>query len=692
MANRAGNQTEIIKSDLILKGNYKSATKIFGNWYIVTQNTGQCLLSGIVDSENKIILSIEKGSIFANEDMIFVNRKESFVLDCNGNYIVCPQENVYYKPTCGISWTKEQAPSHYLPEAIIVYVFRDESNTDLHLFVPGQQPSKDTPSFSEIERLNDSLYKIFDGSRSSWDNKIFGVINKYGKKVLPMEYQIITEQNEIFYLVKDINDYGGREYITAIDSKGHVLVNSADVIYIRPKEDNHVLISKREGRGFLDPEFNVIIPPKYFHLEFVEHNVLRHDDFYYINYKENSLIPQEDEYIKLPAEFCKARKVADNLFSVCKKKDDENWRRNSSLFGLIDNSQNVIMAFEYNYLQGIDWFGRTLIRFTKNNKEGIADLEGNILLEGKYDGIDTTYKGEPLAFPLTTMWNEGKDGNRLYGVLSPDFHEILPPIHQVLRLPKEDIIVFMFNNIWGFYSMKEQTTRLLHGYSMVRNFSEGYCSVNTGGTVSWEDVYDDLGHSQKQLRVNNGKWGAVCQTGQLIIPCIYDAVGPFTNGGAVVRKEGKRGMINAKGEVVVPIIYDYVGNFSNGISIVENNELQGFVTEDRVTVKCKYTEIKDFGKDDQTLIKDNGEWGIIDKRGKIIIEAHYDHIEYTEDGNYCCYLCEYLPEYDIIDKHGNIISSVRIEEEKKEDFSQYLSDFSGNDIGDNDLSDDTYMS
>lgn len=671
MTNIENNQIEIFKLNSIQDNNYDYVTKIFGNWCIVTQEKDQCLYFGIVDTDNKIILPIEKGYIFISEDMIFVDREKSFVLDCNGNYIANPQENVWYEPSCGLSWTRGQKPQHNFSGKIIVYEFKDEDYSKLHLFVPGQQPSKGTPDFRGIERLNDSLYKIFDGRISDWHNKLFGIINKYGNIVLPTDYEIITKQNNVFYLVQDICDYGDGKYVTAIDRNGHVLVDSDDTYYISPKVDNYVLISKLEGRGLLYPEFNIIIPPQHPSLEFVEHNVLRHDRSYYIDYIENPLIPQGDGYITLPAEFCWAREVADNLFSVCQKSDEEDWRLNRPLLGLIDNSQNVIMPFEYDYLQRIDWFGKTLIRFSKKGKEGIADLGGNIMLSSKYDRIDSGYQSEYCFFPLATMWNEDKDGCRLYGVLSPDFEEILPPIHQVLRLPKEDMIVFMFSNIWGFYSMKEQTTRILHGYSMVKDFSEGYSSVNIGGEMMWVEVYDELGYSQKQLRVNKGKWGVICKTGQLIIPCIYDAIGPFTNGGAVVKKEGKRGMINAKGEVIVPIIYDYVKPIMNGVSLVRNNELYGFVTTDGVAVECKYSEIMDFGKDDQTLIREDGTWGIIDKKGQVIIEANYDHIEYTLDGNYCCYLCEYFPEYDIIDKHGNIISSIRIEVEQDEEYHDW---------------------
>lgn len=75
---------------------YDSVTRIFRNWYIVEKMMDSYCIRGIVDSYNNIILPLEKGYIFANDDMVFVNREKSFVLDPNGNFICEPQENVFY--------------------------------------------------------------------------------------------------------------------------------------------------------------------------------------------------------------------------------------------------------------------------------------------------------------------------------------------------------------------------------------------------------------------------------------------------------------------------------------------------------------------------------------------------------------------------------------------------------------------
>ena len=49
----------------------------------------------------------------------------------------------------------------------------------------------------------------------------------------------------------------------------------------------------------------------------------------------------------------------------------------------------------------------------------------------------------------------------------------------------------------------------------------------------------------------NGKYGLVNTTGEVVVPCIYDDAGRFYRGFAKVRKDGKWSIINAKGEVIV---------------------------------------------------------------------------------------------------------------------------------------------
>ena len=86
---------------------------------------------------------------------------------------------------------------------------------------------------------------------------------------------------------------------------------------------------------------------------------------------------------------------------------------------------------------------------------------------------------------------------------------------------------------------------------------------------------------------------------------IFDAVGQFDNGFAVVRLDGKYGIINSAGQVVVPFIYELLGNHGlvGGYVGTVVNMSSGFV-EARL----------------------DGQWGIIDMAGRVVIPFEYDEI------------------------------------------------------------------
>ena len=106
-------------------------------------------------------------------------------------------------------------------------------------------------------------------------------------------------------------------------------------------------------------------------------------------------------------------------------------------------------------------------------------------------------------------------------------------------------------------------------------------------------------------------------------------------------------------------------NFRN-ISIIKKEGLVGCVTSDRVIIDSKYVDIYPIDNGNLFAVKIERAWGVIDKQNEIIIPMNYHHIEDNYDRTYTCYLGE-LPEYDIIDSKGKIISTVRIEEDKPEE-------------------------
>lgn len=154
-----------------------------------------------------------------------------------------------------------------------------------------------------------------------------------------------------------------------------------------------------------------------------------------------------------------------------------------------------------------------------------------------------------------------------------------------------------------------------------------------------------------------GKWGYIDKKGDVIIPFLYEFANSFSEGMAAVQKEGRWGYIDKKGNEVVPCQYDFVSNFSDGLGKVEKNSKYGFVNNrGEVVVPCKYTHDKgesDIRDDfhEGLLAKTNGgKYGYIDKEGKEVIPYKYEDVQAFSEGLACV---KKDGKWGFIDKTGN---------------------------------------
>ncbi|MBQ1276858.1 MAG: WG repeat-containing protein, partial [Flavobacteriales bacterium] len=72
-------------------------------------------------------------------------------------------------------------------------------------------------------------------------------------------------------------------------------------------------------------------------------------------------------------------------------------------------------------------------------------------------------------------------------------------------------------------------------------------------------------------------FGYIDKTGKEIIPCIYDLIGPFSEGLACVYKDGKWGYIDKTGREIIRFIYDSANNFSEGLAHVKKDDKWGYI-------------------------------------------------------------------------------------------------------------------
>jgi hypothetical protein len=114
----------------------------------------------------------------------------------------------------------------------------------------------------------------------------------------------------------------------------------------------------------------------------------------------------------------------------------------------------------------------------------------------------------------------------------------------------------------------------------------------------------------------------------------YDNVGEFVGGYAVVNLNGKYGAINEKNEEVIPCQYEHVGNFVDGIARVKLNNKVGLIdTKGSKIVEPKYDKISLFSKG-LAKIELNNKSGYLDEKGKEIIPPKYEAVNYNIVGKY----------------------------------------------------------
>lgn len=78
----------------------------------------------------------------------------------------------------------------------------------------------------------------------------------------------------------------------------------------------------------------------------------------------------------------------------------------------------------------------------------------------------------------------------------------------------------------------------------------------------------------------NENYGFIDKGDSLIIPCQYEYAEDFSEGVAVVRKNGKFGYIDKEGNVILPIEYDDARSFCNGITKVKMHNRFIFINKE----------------------------------------------------------------------------------------------------------------
>ena len=182
-----------------------------------------------------------------------------------------------------------------------------------------------------------------------------------------------------------------------------------------------------------------------------------------------------------------------------------------------------------------------------------------------------------------------------------------------------------------------------------------YGFLNQIGNTIIPPIYDNVGEFHEGLAVveKNELQGVLNKHGDIQIPFIYHSISDFNYGRALVELDGKFGLIDRNNKLILNFIYEDIGDISDGLIYVKKNEKYGyFDLNGNLVIDYLFDEAFDF-KNGLAIIELDKRSGIINKSGRFLIQPTYDNIRlindslfvFSQDGN-----------KGILNSQGNILT------------------------------------
>ncbi len=260
--------------------------------------------------------------------------------------------------------------------------------------------------------------------------------------------------------------------------------------------------------------------------------------------------------------------------------------------GIIDKTGKVIVPIKYDYIGDLS---EGLAAVKLNEKWGFVDMNGKEIIPLKYSFVGGIFSEGLAAVRLDDKW----------GFVDMNGKEVIPCKYKVAYYFSEGLAIVELNNKYGFVDVSGKEV-IPCKYNNAQDFSEGLAAVRL-----------------------DGKWGFVDMNGKEVIPFNFkysSGVGNFSEGLAAVKFDGKWGFVDMNGKEVIPCEYEDAYSFSEGLALVYRDGYgYGFIDKTgKEVTPFKYSVMYDnFGnmlvepylKDGLAKLVYEDVWCYIDKSG-----------------------------------------------------------------------------
>lgn len=310
--------------------------------------------------------------------------------------------------------------------------------------------------------------------------------------------------------------------------------------------------------------------------------------------------------------------------------------------GVIDTKGNVVIDPDYTQIVVPDlakdvfcaYDEEKNIKVLNSKKENIFNEYDNLEpVEGNRKDTENQYR------PVLRFKKDDK-----YGLINLDGKEIVKPIYDEIKAVDND-----FNN----YKVKKDGK-----YGLVDNsgniiLKEEYTEIKSNNKSMWEDKNVQNGYKIIKMGANGPIEGFATEKGKIIVPVKYESVEkqeiPSEDYFVVVQEQGKKGLYKNNRQILRSE-YQEISSTKNNL-ILKRYGKYGMTNLDGKEVIGQrflgYVPLKEhvvFNNEDKEYV--------FDKNGNMIGKGMYKIIEVVADGNYI--ICEnYAGERVVIDRKGD---------------------------------------
>ena len=384
-------------------------------------------------------------------------------------------------------------------------------------------------NYDKVEAINNkdennNLWYEQNILRIQKDGK-YGLINLEGKEITAIEYDDITSISGIKNSLKIKKDgkYG------IIDNEGKIVVEPQyeDIdILGKDNKSGFIIKSDTEKYGIVDYSNNQILETKYDKIEKVYGN-----DLYVVSINGKQKI-------------------------VNKQNEDVLVTGFDSIKEILANQENAVI-------------------FIKNEKYGVMNLSGEVLIDSQYDYLEETKIGTFIS----------KKDN-MYGIIDINKEEKLPFEYTSISYNEKADIYIAEDSEFNSNILNSNLESKITGILLELNENRGYIKIRTEDNYKYynfkfeeKEESDIFANRTLFLSKRDGKYGYIDKNGKVIVDYVYDdAIEQNDYGYAAIKKDGKWGSIDIKGNIVQEPIYnlddylliDFIGRWHLGQDINMN--------------------------------------------------------------------------------------------------------------------------